>query len=380
MRRKSYAPEPKQSAVSNRKIFRFFWLLFCVVTSAYQGFKISEMYSHYEVYAETWIFPTDPIVPPMVTICIEPPPFASNGSLYWLTEMTSRQFFESVQSFKKIAPLVEVKQPKLMRGPMKFSISKNHSSWTTFKRSLTTFKFAKSVCHSTDWNKLFESYLLQVHSQTSVSPQLLKINLNLTKMNVTSILVKLSASDDFYIGSDSLIERDTKVYGSNNVLFYRKTVVDLLPYPYPTNCYDYRKNGISSQRMCLQKCSIAENIYTFMRIPLLTSYLKHDNVKFSSKPSLGESLDCLKKCSKLACRMEEYSSRITKKKNWSNIYVVALDLPREGDMKLVYKAKLTFWEFSVLLGSVFSLWFGLSVVGVVDKVLVRRKPRKKLIY
>ena len=54
----------------SKKFFESHFLFICFVSCFYQCFKITSLYLESEMSSEILYFPTDPVIPPAVTICV----------------------------------------------------------------------------------------------------------------------------------------------------------------------------------------------------------------------------------------------------------------------------------------------------------------------
>lgn len=60
----------KRRRAGKFSIWNLIIVIFCLVASIYQASRLTDFYLKHDVTAEALFFPTDPIIPPMVTICV----------------------------------------------------------------------------------------------------------------------------------------------------------------------------------------------------------------------------------------------------------------------------------------------------------------------
>ena len=180
------------------------------------------------------------------------------------------------------------------------------------------------------------------------------------------------------------------------MLKYSRTIVNLMPSPYKTNCFNYNKIGCISRRDCVNQCNIEwALIHCNNSLPSKTIIDKHNDKDKFDKPRLCndnnkefcenkyKSPDCFNQYYKIKLinerklndsdkygnqYLEWFSNKTFKSKNKnaninliSNIYIYINDEP---DTIYTHSPQQHPIEFICFIGSVISLWTGFSVISM----------------
>lgn len=171
-----------------------------------------------------------------------------------------------------------------------------------------------------------------------------------------------------------------------------------------TNCYDYKASRIKNQDDCVLKCIKKESQqirnltdeYSKMREKMMGKFgvrISNDTL-YEEDPQILENLTiapwfvpvfdkcerfkiemrhqielfprfdlCKSKCSRAPCVLEQFTMTSVRQDNppsSSGLAIFIVELPQNGELKVMYKPKVTLVEYVTLFGSVISLWFGVS--------------------
>ena len=163
-----------------------------------------------------------------------------------------------------------------------------------------------------------------------------------------------------------------------DMIAYNKKVVETLPKPYETECFDYNTIGFNSREDCIQKCRIDELTQEFEGWP--GDYLLYDITKFrfiydlwSTLPKKNKSLDKLigNKCKEICdlgteCRKQVFEVKAIKFPTGDRGLIINIAPPTSPDLLTRHSPKLIFEEFVSFIGSLIGLYFGFSVMMLTD--------------
>lgn len=364
----------------------------------YQAFSITEVYLKYDVTAEALFFPTDPIIPPMLTICIlrnDTGPFVN-----------SKQTFASNLKFYQVINMFMIRLPNAGIAVV--------SARTLPDIKVTSFLLRRRVCHSFDLDKIGKDMARNIvysfeETRAATTQVLLSLLINNSLCNATDkCFVTIREPKNFAIKylSGIPIESNTSL-----AVYYEKQELNLQPPPYTTNCFNYNAQNISNQDDCFVKCIKREsvNISDFSAeftksfnaardsthnvtvgmgnnsevsqysqnssIPTVPAYVpvfshEHYRLDMIMPVELFPRLkDCKLKCSRVSCRLQQFTTTsISRDLKPLPVTQVVLNLPQNGELKVFYKPKITMVEYFTLFGSVFSLWFGISAFQVINQL------------
>lgn len=175
-------------------------------------------------------------------------------------------------------------------------------------------------------------------------------------------------------------------------IVYKKTVVKSLPRPFRTDCFDYKSKGLGSRYVCISICRrnlIVErmNLWpVFYYATNLSSDLKLMDVLGNLNHTLDNEIGhiCEAKCgNKLECRQEIYEMKKDRWQSdvddrllpWTAINIMPPVVP---DQMVRYVQKMSLIETICFVGSLISLYFGVSVLMLSDiaSIAVRSLHKK----
>lgn len=186
-------------------------------------------------------------------------------------------------------------------------------------------------------------------------------------------------------------------------LTYSKIASNLLPPPYPTNCRNYSHDNYESRRDCIDHCivqvyrkacgvwhqdvraPISENV-TFSSWELLTNRTLHRNCDKVAGNNFqmgkGKSImrHCEQRCHQDDCISEYYTpiikesyftpnTPVMRKRLGEEEYnyfanLIELRMPDAPDIICTHHPKLETVEFLCYIGSIFSMWYGISILSL----------------
>lgn len=374
---------------------------------SYQAYSITEVYLKHDVIAEALFFPTDPIKPPMVTLCVKR---EQNTSLL----LDSRDVFAANVNFSQIVPDFRFKHPELGYVYVKKK--------TIPKIKFTTFMLMNQMCYAIDLDKIAiyfnRTYVYTFIEARAASHQILfRIELHSKFCETTSsCTATLGEPGNFAIKEVGGIPIEPN---SSVTIFYEKQELSLMPPPYTTDCFDYSLVGAKNQDDCILKCIKRESLTIknlaeeYLNVKVENS--RHHNITYdesndtqtvnsnsknqSTVPNyvpvfrrehyridMTNPLElfprlkiCKKQCSRVPCKLTQFTTTsIRTKFSKPLLSELTVKLPQNGELKVFYKPKVTMVEYVTLFGSVFSLWFGISAFQLVNQFtnLVYKKITK----
>lgn len=176
-------------------------------------------------------------------------------------------------------------------------------------------------------------------------------------------------------GQEKLIYTRDK---SEEHLSITKTTISLLPSPYITACFDYRQIGYKSRQDCVHNCKHDYYRQHFGRL------YEGSIIEASSDEYWNSTLiprdhlkwmfnNCTQMCRLENCYNEYYSvEEIPIKATLSaksETFILSLYAHINYDTTCTHLPKLQFTEFLIYVGSVFSLWFGISMISMSQIVI-----------
>lgn len=164
-------------------------------------------------------------------------------------------------------------------------------------------------------------------------------------------------------------EHDKKFAYMKVDVSYVRTVTQLLPAPFDTNCVDYAtQHGCRSRQQCLDKClankslSIAGIVHSQVSTNE-TTYFKNKLGQLSPKEvNARVIIECEEQFNVHECHQETIATTIVTHKfeHADNVITISLIAPAREDIISIAQPSINFEEFIPLCLSLISFWFGLS--------------------
>lgn len=343
------------------------FVICCVIGCSYNAYQIVSSYLAYGVTAEAWFFSQEPVTPPMLTLCISEDYREGSGGYKFFN--TSQEFFEANYNFSEKVYGIRVNQNPY--GVQDILDSQQFEK--DYVVTYTTFHWICYAINLTVYNGTLLKYPLS-YIKSLNSRGMITFVLN------SSVCFKGNSLCEFQVTSHKsyrLEARGTIVKGGlSNFIDYQEQQFRLLPKPYVTNCRDYQKEGLESLEDCIAKCLRARYLMQYGVVTLSSTVFKNENVSWSQKrayPSNAETQICESKCSQIGCELDQFMVQVERTLSWealpANCSKITLGMPVGNRLRVNYIAKIDFWDFLTLFGSVFGFWFGFSAFGLIDVVL-----------
>lgn len=157
--------------------------------------------------------------------------------------------------------------------------------------------------------------------------------------------------------------------GTYTIVGYIIEELHLQPFPYVTECRDYKLEGLISQEDCSDLCFKKKYLEKYNLVQSESYVMRHENVSFKKMSDPIILSFCEKSCSQVACELHQFTISADAAKSLRNSSTVLFNFPYRKIL-VNYLPKVPFWDFMTLFGSVFGLWFGVSTFGLIDQFLV----------
>ncbi len=157
-----------------------------------------------------------------------------------------------------------------------------------------------------------------------------------------------------------------------------------MPKPYKTSCFDYKNFGYYSRSDCIFKCKVGNYVKNQSEWPakfftddrksdLFMNNSGYDSMEFElsikCRELCGESNDCF---------AENYELSEIRSDGKNGIFIIVISLPTIPTLEFTHWPKIYFEEFLCLIGRIFTLWFGFSLVMLSDVCLLVVKQVKNI--
>ena len=161
-------------------------------------------------------------------------------------------------------------------------------------------------------------------------------------------------------------------------IIYKKIIVESLPRPFNTDCYDYNKKSYRSREHCLSLCRLNlllqrknEWPMDYLAVNLTNQLFFADITKHNLTLYKEVGQICKDHCGvQIDCRKEIYEMRkdYIDIDNTSHYNYLLIMSPFVQDQIVRYTQKMSFEEMICFVGSLFSLYFGFSVIMLISDV------------
>lgn len=374
------------------RVIRALWTFFCVLACSYHSFQVTSIYFQRDINAEAFYFRTDPIIPPMVTVCLTamhfkkpcPAPSVEGKCLPFMT--TPQKFFDNSYKFDEL-----MKSLRITNSENKEDFYSGKSLIGFKLNFVITYKWLTSICYSIDYLMSFKTRFYKHVDVQAMSTAMLVLEFHFAPSE--TVLVTLSSRRNIPSRlTGGTVQLSKMRNGTTHYVSYRKKELSLLPPPYVTRCRDYENEGIhevTTQDKCVRYCQLRKTmavnggVRPYDNLVIQDYSSRDDNRILETNASKPMFLDhCRTHCGLIECEIDDYLAWTTFEEASMNLGPgsgIALQLPTEADLKVNYKPKTAFWEYATLFGSVIGLWFGLSVQNcehLAEKIISKWKKRK----
>ena len=307
--------------------------------------------------SETFYFPTDPVIPPAVTICANVN--YSGSSLH--------EFFEGSLPFESAFDFILINPPT--DEPQGVLLNITEDKLRLAQKCVIVYKITTSCCYHIDYMCYFK--LRPIIKYSHVKQSLMSVIFGAKLDNdLMDMVMMLSPSN---IPPATLSTGMFEVRRNHSqIVTYRRQELNLMRQPFATKCRDYDKSDFYSQEWCYNNCIRKRLFHRKLSIPTQVPYMKTWSLNATFVTSFDPQVIkkdisiCNDQCSQLNCKLIEYVGHTVVDTPIANATVIYLQLPTSADLKVTYLPKLTITEFITLLGSVPGLWLGFSAMSLVE--------------
>ena len=377
--------------LNNYKTFRLIFFIICFCICLYQIIKICEMYFSYKTVVSMSYQNPSLISLPGLTLCIAKTLLIKPQYLNQIDENINRsdprvfQFINNSTIGDQVKMMYSIDQIFtycVVLAPIGIETDEqyiNCSLISPIRQSINGFSLCYTLFHQTAEDS-YEKFQIRSNIFSDTTLYILHIDVN---KELRSYHLWLHSRDELIIRfplKNSIEYSYKKGFVSNAQ--YSKQVVESLPKPYETNCFDYKTIKYKSRMDCIQNCRVRELRDNFEGWP--SEYLEYnltDNSdriyklwsKIENKTNFKNSLDAIigEKCRKSCnfgteCRKENFEIRIMPFPSPKDFFRVFFTIPEAPDMLIRHSPKLIFEEFVSFIGSLIGIYFGFSVMMLTD--------------
>ncbi|KAI2805548.1 hypothetical protein BLOT_004546 [Blomia tropicalis] len=187
-----------------------------------------------------------------------------------------------------------------------------------------------------------------------------------------------------YSQTSSIQQLDPDRHQFVSIAFERE-VLQLLPAPYETNCYDYRQDGYSCRDDCITKCKTEiytqmdgwpGDVYALKNVTMRLSKLWLNSWSMVGHLEEGVSAESLSKCSfkcghRDDCESVQYDVRTVRVKerdegdsSGSHSYTIGILPPKNVQLINKHVPKYEPIEFLIYIGGLISLYTGITAISL----------------
>ena len=383
----------------NRKLRRIFSSVFtiaCAIGMIYQQLTILNLYLQYKVTTTTSIYIPRILEYLALTACF--PPTVINLPL--LNQETSSNWTEkalkddslittiSVETLQKYTPSAE----SIIYYYGYVDPRRNSDSIPNMNFSSEQFMYHNYVCYKIRLNS-YHAILLE----DAAGPGALGRIIFTSKVyNITQFRIAFGSPDKVPmrdITASRFIQRNgnatRKDFSNSFQSNHFEIDTQSLPYPYESNCYDYKSQGINDDFECLNACFVNKSLEQFSRFPTNAVILK--DLNYTILPySLGNNstlyttlsrlkVGCRAQCAKIPCHDTQvvtltdngvYNEAIAKYKELS--IMIFHMIPVFPFVNITSRPSQSIEEIITLALSSVSTWTGLSIFALNPVTLLTR--------
>lgn len=261
---KNFRSQPKFSVT-----VKVLCVILCTAGCLYNAYQITSSYLAYGVAAEAWFYSTEPLIPPVMTLCMQHN--YRDGFKNPEGYNTSSQFFAQRNGFADFVTEILITTNPTGRSPIS-DISHFANNY------VSTFAMHGWICYKiniTFYNDTQLTYPMSF-AKTLSYKAMIKTELNTNCHSSDVCEVQLAESHNFHQEGIGVILRG----GADNYIYYTHQELRLLQAPYVTRCRDYLQEGFSGQEDCFYKCLSTKVFKEFGRVSWRTMVLNTENITF----------------------------------------------------------------------------------------------------
>jgi len=357
----------EQSKVIPAKYLKIVLNIVCLIGCFYQSYQISHIYFRYDTTTYVKFENSGYLQLPGITICYYKFLQLSNEFRHFRDETNLRTIGEQFNS------LINMTQPLLIKYCiLKKGFKKDYDS--KCKDFGDSNGEGKGVLSRISGSSYCFTYFSQINGTSDEKYRINGTNSadwGMVQLGLTDKPPKLNIR--LHDRKENL--RHTYLKGYNWVhfknarehrLMYTKTVVKYLFNPKDRPCFDQGH----TRDDCMLECKIEEFINTTGRYPLdfLNDNSQHTDLKYSSWHDVThyEWTDkCLKKCNQNTDCYKEFFS-LDSREHDSQEFKLQIEFPSHPTTIYEISIKMSFEEYLAFLASIFSIWFGFSMLSLTD--------------
>ena len=383
-----------------RKVADFSFIVFCLVACLYQTFLVFQQYLTYEVTSNLDLKIPDPLPVPDLTICIRYTDIIDletlkrryNVSLtrgYTVCHIRKIQEVSTVEDILKLTPREDGLIGKCrVRQPRKYSPAEESGDLCMKFFTAAKFTTQEFVCYKFSVSSLGNGFDYGILTSSFIWPGLLyhitfKNFSWIQDVRVMKIAVHSKADLPYLsLGLGSVVGSQEDPNDFKHVtLTYTSVEGEALESPYQTDCRKRTGDGHKySKQGCYTECIMAQTKEKFQRVPfsiliqdplksLEISSVQVSNHSFTNSLSDIE-LDCNSRCRESECVFDYTMTFPSYQKSDRLQFIVTT--PNEPTLRIVFRARMNFNDLIYYVMSLFSFWFGISVLTFTPAPLLSR--------
>ena len=186
-----------------------------------------------------------------------------------------------------------------------------------------------------------------------------------------------------YVGTGLEILPDLKY-----ALTYVQMFANLLESPYRTNCKSYQTIDYISRTDCLRKCQIRESQLKYGSVSMDVQVFSWEVPVVFANLSNGQNIPetektdkyCQKMCPNFDC-IQRYYRAVKESATGDQVKghtLIDIYSPTEPETIFIHRPRLVLFEFLCYMASTLSIWFGFSMVSILDVLEIIVKPFKAM--
>lgn len=369
-----------------RTFWKAFCWTFCLTGCAWQIYYISDQYFAYDSVTQVKITRTHNYYPPVLTFC------------FYLRDVlnNSGEFLNIADCFNRTPTIATIIDHALIHDEFNFIL--NEVNATTYEKFFKIEKLIKKnlICYSIRFHENIR-FLLYYLVNGRTTPTIMKLWINGTSFRTSDLFqIYLTSTKDGARGMvGSFVAVDRKIFNSTTgegdanliQISYNSFTSIRLPFPYKTNCLDYRTINFESKKHCFEDCLLKNTISRLGKVPfsvvvnepLDLQIISDADIKNSTFHKIRYSIEeeCFSKCEKSNCKEFSYTPKLISTIQEKDL-IVYLNVADSPDIISEYIPRLSFVEYAIYVLSCISFWVAFSPLQflienkVVNSVLGRK--------
>ena len=385
--------ESTLDAVKKYKVEVLSYIL-CSAGLLWQLSSLSTSYFEYQMISKVSYVKNDTVIPPAMSICVPFPQVFDSSKLGWselnlsspeeearfLRSVTVRQVFDATPEFRDLVSHAWI------RARDSFGIDDTLKSF-----QINKFTKNDGVCYRIQNRYADEKGFSYKSHQISfgIRPGIIFF-VGLDKSKISKVIeadIYLHESDkyprgdrDFPIylgGTDSFVGSNAQsLWGISQV----KETFHLLPWPFETNCKNYKSIGFETEYHCVYSCTSKRFIKKFNKTIFTTVYDEPNDYLTITRDDIIDNKklqndidtflrDCRKECPGSSCTRVYFIPMIIDTRDFNSMLVFQLFDMNGLEMIADFSSKIALADFTVQALSVSGVWMGISCHDIVVSIL-----------